>query len=201
MTSADRNLDMLICFKFGMILNTTELYSLIPVSMTFCKEKLCLLNRCLSFSLVLGPTWLNVYLLQMTFCSFFADFFLFLFFLMRCVAGNQHSQHENDHIWATAKLFVRLYVADIVYRGARVEDDDEYNASASGSHNYYTLAHTVAETVTEQASIMVNGKLKEYQVSCLYMMGTRLCGCFCTGRMWNVASSLVDSFSFEEDRQ
>jgi SWI/SNF-related matrix-associated actin-dependent regulator of chromatin subfamily A protein 2/4 len=49
-------------------------------------------------------------------------------------------------------------------RGARVEDDDEYRDSGSGSQNYYTLAHTVHEEVTEQASILVNGKLKEYQV-------------------------------------
>lgn len=29
---------------------------------------------------------------------------------------------------------------------------------------YYSIAHTVHEIVTEQASIMVNGKLKEYQI-------------------------------------
>lgn len=48
----------------------------------------------------------------------------------------------------------------------RVEDDDEYNAtSEGGAQNYYGLAHTITETVTEQASIMINGRLKEYQVS------------------------------------
>lgn len=49
-------------------------------------------------------------------------------------------------------------------RHARVEDDDEYKTSHSGAQNYYTIAHTVHETVTEQATILVNGKLKEYQV-------------------------------------
>ena len=47
-----------------------------------------------------------------------------------------------------------------------MEDDDEYNnASQGGVQNYYGLAHTISETVTEQASIMINGRLKEYQVS------------------------------------
>ncbi|XP_037087593.1 ATP-dependent helicase brm-like [Pollicipes pollicipes] len=42
-------------------------------------------------------------------------------------------------------------------------DDDEYK-KAEGEANYYSIAHAIHETVTEQASIMVNGKLKEYQV-------------------------------------
>lgn len=55
-----------------------------------------------------------------------------------------------------------------VIQQARVDDDDEYGTS--GSQNYYTLAHTVNETVTEQASILVNGKLKEYQIKGLEWM-------------------------------
>lgn len=38
--------------------------------------------------------------------------------------------------------------------------DDEYMSKK----NYYGQAHDIREIVTEQASIMVNGKLKEYQV-------------------------------------
>ncbi|KAF0298430.1 ATP-dependent helicase brm [Amphibalanus amphitrite] len=41
--------------------------------------------------------------------------------------------------------------------------DDEYK-KAEGEANYYSIAHAIHETVTEQASIMVNGKLKEYQI-------------------------------------
>ncbi|KAL8604698.1 Transcription activator BRG1 [Nucella lapillus] len=52
----------------------------------------------------------------------------------------------------------------------RVEDDDEYHGTAPGSQNYYSLAHTVSERVTEQASILVNGLLKEYQVKGLEWM-------------------------------
>ena len=43
---------------------------------------------------------------------------------------------------------------------AKVEDD-EYKTE---EQTYYSIAHTVHESVTEQASIMVNGKLKEYQI-------------------------------------
>ncbi|KYB25022.1 brahma [Tribolium castaneum] len=45
---------------------------------------------------------------------------------------------------------------------AKVEDD-EYHKNANEEQTYYSIAHTVHEIVTEQASIMVNGKLKEYQ--------------------------------------
>ncbi|KAL0126889.1 hypothetical protein PUN28_005324 [Cardiocondyla obscurior] len=43
---------------------------------------------------------------------------------------------------------------------AKVEDD-EYKTE---EQTYYSIAHTVHESVTEQASIMVNGNLKEYQI-------------------------------------
>ncbi|KAK6179113.1 hypothetical protein SNE40_011545 [Patella caerulea] len=42
-------------------------------------------------------------------------------------------------------------------------DDDEYTVD-SESLNYYGIAHTIREKITQQASIMVYGKLKEYQV-------------------------------------
>ncbi|KAF6205797.1 hypothetical protein GE061_019971 [Apolygus lucorum] len=44
----------------------------------------------------------------------------------------------------------------------KVEDDEYKNANEE--HTYYSIAHTVHEIVTEQASIMINGKLKEYQI-------------------------------------
>ncbi|CAK1548229.1 unnamed protein product [Leptosia nina] len=43
---------------------------------------------------------------------------------------------------------------------AKVEDD-EYKTE---EQTYYSIAHTVHESVTEQASILVNGNLKEYQI-------------------------------------
>lgn len=43
---------------------------------------------------------------------------------------------------------------------AKVEDD-EYKTE---EQNYYSIAHDVREIVTEQATIMVNGNLKEYQI-------------------------------------
>lgn len=45
---------------------------------------------------------------------------------------------------------------------AKAEDDEYKNPSEE--HTYYSIAHTVHESITEQASIMVNGKLKEYQI-------------------------------------
>ncbi|XP_074643538.1 SWI/SNF-related matrix-associated actin-dependent regulator of chromatin subfamily A member 2-like [Tubulanus polymorphus] len=53
-----------------------------------------------------------------------------------------------------------------IVQAARREDD-EYKTCGT---NYYGIAHTVQETVTEQASIMVNGKLKAYQVKGLEWM-------------------------------
>uniref|UniRef100_A0A8D8ZFZ1 ATP-dependent helicase brm n=1 Tax=Cacopsylla melanoneura TaxID=428564 RepID=A0A8D8ZFZ1_9HEMI len=44
------------------------------------------------------------------------------------------------------------------------EDDEYNNKNAAEEATYYGIAHTVHEIVTEQASILVNGKLKEYQI-------------------------------------
>lgn len=35
---------------------------------------------------------------------------------------------------------------------------------------YFSIAHTVHESVTEQASILVNGKLKEYQIKVIHLL-------------------------------
>lgn len=44
-------------------------------------------------------------------------------------------------------------------------EDDEYEAmKATEAKNYYALAHTVREDINDQASIMVNGRMKEYQI-------------------------------------
>merc|ERR1711892_451765 len=61
---------------------------------------------------------------------------------------------------------------DVLER-ARLEakkTDDEYKKGLKGDQNYYNIAHTIVEEVHEQASIMVNGKLKEYQVKGLEWM-------------------------------
>lgn len=42
-------------------------------------------------------------------------------------------------------------------------EDDEYNKNA-GYQNYYNIAHAIREEVTSQASLMVYGQLKEYQI-------------------------------------
>ncbi|XP_062605822.1 uncharacterized protein LOC134267631 isoform X2 [Saccostrea cucullata] len=57
-------------------------------------------------------------------------------------------------------------LAQEVINQASKEVDDEYhrNATKTEEKSYYGVAHTVHEHVTEQATIMVNGKLKEYQM-------------------------------------
>merc|ERR1719367_1402443 len=51
------------------------------------------------------------------------------------------------------------------------QGEDEYNQKGlKGEANYYQMAHTVNEEVHEQASIMVYGKLKEYQIKGLEWM-------------------------------
>lgn len=55
---------------------------------------------------------------------------------------------------------------NIICSQASREVDDEYHRNAKMEEkSYYGVAHTVHESVTEQATIMVNGKLKEYQVN------------------------------------
>lgn len=51
---------------------------------------------------------------------------------------------------------------DAVIDTVRGNEDDEYKSG--GSQSYYALAHAIREQVKEQASILVNGKLKEYQM-------------------------------------
>ncbi|KAL5021635.1 hypothetical protein ScPMuIL_000790 [Solemya velum] len=48
------------------------------------------------------------------------------------------------------------------------EVDDEYKST--DDKNYYGIAHKYKETVREQASIMVNGQMKEYQIKGLEWM-------------------------------
>lgn len=67
---------------------------------------------------------------------------------------DEYSEDEGD-----AK--VNPEVAKEVIQSAAGEDD-EYKAG--GYQNYYNIAHAVRETVTEQASILVHGRLKEYQI-------------------------------------
>ncbi|GAB0086937.1 ATP-dependent helicase brm [Sergentomyia squamirostris] len=62
-------------------------------------------------------------------------------------AGNDDSKTDEDK---TKEMITK----------AKVEDD-EYRTE---EQTYYSIAHTVHESVTEQASILVNGNLKEYQI-------------------------------------
>ncbi|KAB0802651.1 hypothetical protein PPYR_04837 [Photinus pyralis] len=65
---------------------------------------------------------------------------------LRSSGGNQKTEEEK---------------AKEVIKKAKCEDDEYKNGKEE--QTYYSIAHTVHEMVTEQASIMVNGQLKEYQ--------------------------------------
>lgn len=67
---------------------------------------------------------------------------------------DKKNQRENDFEKTEEEKAKELI------KKAKVEDD-EYKAEEK---NYYSIAHDIRERVTEQASIMVNGKLKEYQI-------------------------------------
>ena len=66
--------------------------------------------------------------------------------------------------------------------------DDEYDSRKGSDANYYTIAHTLKEAVTEQPSIMSFGTLKEYQVWHV--------GVSCDGCVWHVMG--VSNLVFEQ---
>ncbi|XP_073979169.1 ATP-dependent helicase brm-like isoform X2 [Rhodnius prolixus] len=68
---------------------------------------------------------------------------------------------EDEETKQNKKLATEDEVKTVIKK-AKVEDDEYKNTTEE--HTYYSIAHTVHEIVTEQASIMINGKLKEYQI-------------------------------------
>ncbi|KAG7198890.1 hypothetical protein KM043_015713 [Ampulex compressa] len=72
---------------------------------------------------------------------------------------DDEDENENDNKEKSTGDSEEEKVKKTIHK-AKVEDD-EYKTE---EQTYYSIAHTVHEVVTEQASIMVNGKLKEYQI-------------------------------------
>ena len=58
--------------------------------------------------------------------------------------------------------------------------DDEYDSRKGSDTTYYSIAHTLRETVSEQPQMLAFGKLKEYQVMfvCLFVLFVVYCFCF-----------------------
>ena len=55
--------------------------------------------------------------------------------------------------------------------GARRQDGEEEGAETKGGKvDYYAISHSIQEKVTEQASLLSGGKLKDYQVKGLQWM-------------------------------
>lgn len=69
---------------------------------------------------------------------------------------------EEDNENEDEKIAKKKEDPGAVIKKAKAEDDEYKNTAEE--HTYYSIAHTIHEIVTEQASIMVNGQLKEYQI-------------------------------------
>lgn len=52
-------------------------------------------------------------------------------------------------------------------RHAKQDVDDEYGSASfnRGLQSYYAVAHAVTEKVDKQSSLLINGQLKQYQVT------------------------------------
>jgi len=56
---------------------------------------------------------------------------------------------------------VQAFKVSVILRQSNV--DDEY--TTYDTNTYYAIAHNINESITEQPTMLTNGKLKEYQVS------------------------------------
>nr|XP_018898267.1 PREDICTED: ATP-dependent helicase brm-like [Bemisia tabaci] len=75
--------------------------------------------------------------------------------------SDQNIEEKIEEVKEEKKPKEELDPKEVVEK-AKSEDDEYKNTSEELT--YYSIAHTINEIVTEQASIMVNGKLKEYQI-------------------------------------
>lgn len=75
-------------------------------------------------------------------------------------SNNNINDNNNDNIDDDTNPNKKLLLEKAKDMIKKVEDD-EYRTE---EQTYYSIAHTVHESVTEQASILVNGQLKEYQI-------------------------------------
>ncbi|KAL3186507.1 hypothetical protein MRX96_027543 [Rhipicephalus microplus] len=74
--------------------------------------------------------------------------------------NSQQQQQQQQPVSTPGKAEPDDHVKSVIQAAAA--EDDEYKAG--GYQNYYNIAHAIREEVREQASLMVNGVLKEYQV-------------------------------------
>ncbi|KAI8429647.1 hypothetical protein MSG28_000228 [Choristoneura fumiferana] len=72
----------------------------------------------------------------------------------------KRERKQRDREEKNEKVKTEEEKAREMIKQAKVEDD-EYKTE---EQTYYSIAHTVHESVTEQSSILVNGNLKEYQI-------------------------------------
>ncbi|KAL4132863.1 hypothetical protein QTP88_009944 [Uroleucon formosanum] len=82
-------------------------------------------------------------------------------------SDDEDDDEQEDDESSNQKIKKNSFEKEIVEEKEPIKktkmEDDEYK-NASEEHTYYSIAHTIHESVTEQASILVNGNLKEYQI-------------------------------------
>lgn len=78
------------------------------------------------------------------------------------VVSDEERQEEETKTATAEEAKLDDKATEEVIQKAKAEDD-EYKTD-SGEKNYYSIAHTIHEKIHGQASIMVSGKLKEYQI-------------------------------------
>ncbi len=96
--------------------------------------------------------------------------------------GSHYSRLASDHVVYHPSL--SLQAEDEVLKGgkdpmdskaiiakASATMDDEYDNRKGSDSTYYSIAHTMRESITRQPSMIEFGNLKEYQVSLSLSVG------------------------------
>ncbi|KAK7737697.1 transcriptional regulator [Diaporthe eres] len=89
--------------------------------------------------------------------------------LLRQTDGFLHQLASS--VKAQQRAAAERYGGDVVQEEESEEEEEEEDEDTGGRKiDYYAVAHRIKEEVTEQADILVGGKLKEYQIKGLQWM-------------------------------
>ena len=86
------------------------------------------------------------------------------------VPRDEDSEDDSDEEEATKATGEDGQKSEDVIAKAKKEAAEEDEGGKGEGEDYYGIAHTISEEITEQASILVGGKLKEYQIKGLEWM-------------------------------
>ena len=83
-----------------------------------------------------------------------------------CLSLSQNEGEDNEAVEsenASTKELDPNNPRDYIQK-ASATMDDEYSQKKGNMQNYYGIAHTLREPVHDQPTMVINGRLKEYQV-------------------------------------